>query len=83
MWIWICLPFITGYTISFWIVILNDDLKVKDGILIDNGGYSSHGIAIYWENNKLITKFKKPDGETWMVSDSGRVTSVAAAHCCR
>lgn len=40
---------------------------VKDGVLIDNGGFSSHGIAVYWQDSKLITKFKKPNGDTWIV----------------
>lgn len=59
-----------GYTLSFWMMIDNSDLMVNDGTLIDNGGYNSHGVAVYWQNGKLITKFVRPNGFTWIVSDN-------------
>ncbi|XP_067933212.1 uncharacterized protein [Watersipora subatra] len=55
-----------GYTLSFWLVILDDDLQMRDSTLVDNGGSSSHGIWIYWKNNALHTRLRHPDnGRTW------------------
>ena len=58
-----------GYTLSFWVMINNDNLGVNDGTLIDNGGSNSHGVTVYWDNGKLITKFVTPEGYSWVVSD--------------
>ena len=58
-----------GYTLSFWVMINNDNLGVNDGTLIDNGGSNSHGVSVYWDNGKLITKFVTPEGYSWVVSE--------------
>lgn len=42
---------------------------MRDGILVDNGGFNSHGVAVYWKDGALYTKFVKPNGDTWTVSD--------------
>ena len=50
-------------------MINNDNLGVNDGTLIDNGGSNSHGVTVYWDNGKLITKFVTPEGYSWVVSE--------------
>lgn len=73
---------LTGYTISFWMAILNEDLEIKDGVLVDGGGYRSSGMAVYWEDNRLKTKFKKKDGETWIVSLVNVCESMRIGYLC-
>ena len=50
-------------------MINNDNLGVNDCTLIDNGGSNSHGVTVYWDNGKLITKFVTPEGYSWVVSE--------------
>lgn len=49
-------------------VITNRNLQINDGVIINNGGWKSHGVAVFWKNNALHTKFVHPNGLTWEVS---------------